>query len=87
MTWDIRSNIALRLWEFPRVLHLGPPSGGGLYLTVYPSSRPNTDTIYGDPAIDALIHYGTDTMEIWFPLKQTVCKTSGGQTSEVLIQN
>ena len=24
----------------------GTPSGKGLYLTVYPSSRPNTDTIY-----------------------------------------
>ena len=23
----------------------GTPSGGGVYLTVYPSSRPNTDTL------------------------------------------
>ena len=24
----------------------GTPSGGGVYLTIYPSSRPNTDTVY-----------------------------------------
>ena len=27
------------------VKYTPPPSGGGVYLTVYPSSRPNTDTI------------------------------------------
>ena len=27
-------------------LPLGTPSGEGVYLTVHPSSRPNTDTVY-----------------------------------------
>ena len=40
------SNILLRLQEFPRAASSGTPSGGGVYLTVYPSSRPNTDTVY-----------------------------------------
>ena len=31
--------------EFPWALPSGTPSGKGLYLTVYPSSRPNTDTV------------------------------------------
>ena len=30
--------------EFPRASPSGTPSGGGVYLTVYPSSHPNTDT-------------------------------------------
>ena len=34
------------LKEFPRALPSGASSGEGLYLTVYPSSCPNTDTIY-----------------------------------------
>ena len=42
---DIRSNIPLRLQEFPRALPSGTPSGGGVYLTVHPSSFPNTDSI------------------------------------------
>ena len=45
-TRDIQSNITLRLQEFPRALPSGTPSGQGVYLTVYPSSRHNTDTIY-----------------------------------------
>ena len=32
-------------WELPQALPLGTPSGGGLYLTVYPLSCPNTDTV------------------------------------------
>ena len=36
----------LRLQEFPRALPSGTPSGGGVYFTVYPSSRPNTDTVF-----------------------------------------
>ena len=32
--------------EFPWALPSGTPSGTGLYLTVYPSSRPYTDTVY-----------------------------------------
>ena len=32
--------------EFPLASPTGIPSGKGLYLTVYPLSRPNTDTIY-----------------------------------------
>ena len=35
---DIRSNIALRLAEFPRARPKGTPKGGGLYFTVYPES-------------------------------------------------
>ena len=45
-TRDTRSNIPLRLQEFPRASPSGTPSGEGVYLTVYPSSRPNTDTVY-----------------------------------------
>ena len=33
------------LKEFPRAWPSGTPSGKGLYLTIYPSSRPNTDTV------------------------------------------
>ena len=44
--WDIRSNIALFFWNFPWAFPYGTPLGGGLYLNVYPSSRPNTDTVY-----------------------------------------
>ena len=33
------------LQEFPGASPSGTPSGKGLYLTVYPSSRPNTDAI------------------------------------------
>ena len=36
----------LCLQEFPRASPSGTPSGKGLYLTVYPSSRPNMDTIF-----------------------------------------
>ena len=42
---DIRSNIPLSLKEFPRAKPEGTPEGGGLYLTVYPESSPNTDII------------------------------------------
>ena len=45
-TWDIRSNITLRLQEFSRALPSGTPSGEGVYWTLYPSSRPYMDTIY-----------------------------------------
>ena len=44
LTRDIRSNKPLRLQDFPRASPSGTPSGEGVYLTVYPSSRPNTDT-------------------------------------------
>ena len=43
---DIRSNITLCLQEFPGATPSGTLSGKGLYLTVNPSSRPNTDTVY-----------------------------------------
>ena len=33
----------------PLPLPLRTPSGKGLYLTVYPSSRPNTDTVISPP--------------------------------------
>ena len=42
---DIRSNITLCLKEFPRAKPKETPEGKGLYLTVYPESRPNTDII------------------------------------------
>ena len=44
-TRDIHSNIPLCLHEFPQALLLGTPLGIGIYLTVYLSTRPNTDTI------------------------------------------
>ena len=48
-TWlaqDIRSNITLCLLEFRLTSPLGTPSGKWLYLTIYSSSCPNTDTIW-----------------------------------------
>ena len=41
----IQSNIPLRLKEFPRAKPEGTPVVGGVYLTVYPESSPNTDII------------------------------------------
>ena len=43
-TRAIWSNIPLCLQEFPRASPSGTPSGKGVYLTVYPLSRPNTET-------------------------------------------
>ena len=40
-----KNNFGIVFWKFPRALSSGTPSGGGLYLTVYPSSCPYTDTI------------------------------------------
>ena len=45
LTRDVRSNIPLRLQEFPWASPSGTLSGIGIYLTVYPSSRPITDTV------------------------------------------
>ena len=45
-TRDIRSNIPLCLQEFPLALPSGTPSGKGVYLAVYLSSGPNTDTVH-----------------------------------------
>ena len=42
---DIRSNIPLRLKEFPRAKAEGTPEGEGVYLTVHPESSPNMDII------------------------------------------
>ena len=44
---DIRSNIPLRLKEFPSAKSEGTPEGKveGVYLTVYPESSPNTDSV------------------------------------------
>ena len=39
------SNIPLCLKEFPREKPEGTPEGEGVYLTVYPESSPNTDSI------------------------------------------
>ena len=39
----IRSNIPLRLKEFPRAKPEGTPEGEGVYLTVYPEWSPNMD--------------------------------------------
>ena len=44
-TRDIRSNIALRLREFPMAKPRGTSEGKGVYLTAYPKSSPNTDSI------------------------------------------
>ena len=44
-TRDIRSNITLRLKEFPRAKPAGTPEGEGVYLTVYTELSPSTDSI------------------------------------------
>ena len=44
-TRDIRSNIPLCLQEFPRASPSGTHSGEGVYLTLFSSSCPNTDTV------------------------------------------
>ena len=44
-TRDIRSNIALRLREFPRAEPEGSSKSGGLNLTVYPELSPNKGSI------------------------------------------
>ena len=41
---DIWSNIPVRLEEFPRAKSEGTLEAGGVYLTVYPELRPNTDS-------------------------------------------
>ena len=40
------------------------PSGKGLYLTVYPSSRPHTDTVSSAP-LDQLLQYVPPTAVYW----------------------
>ena len=57
-TRDIWSNIPLRLQKFPRASPLGTPSDKGVYLTVFPSSRPNTDTVY------TILHYNVDNVSV-----------------------
>ena len=42
----------------------GTPEGKGVYLTVYPSSRPNTDTVYPSS------HHNTDTVH-FIPIQST----------------
>ena len=42
---NIRSNIPLCLKEFPKAKLEGTPESKGVYLTVYPESSPNTDSI------------------------------------------
>ena len=48
LTRDIWSNRPLCLQEFPRALPYGTFSGKGVYLTVFPLSCPNTDTVGAD---------------------------------------
>ena len=45
LTRDTLSNIPLCLQEFPLAWPSETPSGKGVYLTVHPLSRPNTDTV------------------------------------------
>ena len=40
------SGYTVKYNPLPSGVPSGTPSGKGLYLTVYPSSRPNTDTLY-----------------------------------------
>ena len=42
---DFGYTVKYNLQEFPGALPSGTPSDKGLYLTVYPSSRPNMDTV------------------------------------------
>ena len=65
---DIRSNIPLCFKEFPPASPLGTPSGKGVYLTVYPSSCPNTETVWSLHILNIL---GT---EIWKPLLKEIIK-------------
>ena len=44
------------LKEFTRAWPSGTPSGKGLYLSVYPSSRPNTDTVQSNTVPQELGH-------------------------------
>ena len=44
-TRDVRSNLPLRLKEFPRGKPEGTLKGEGVYLTVYPESSPDMDSI------------------------------------------
>ena len=43
---DIRSNKPICFQEVPRAFPLGTLSGKGVYLTIYPLSRPYTDTVF-----------------------------------------
>ena len=40
------SGYTVKYNPLPSGVPSGTPSGKGLYLTVYPSSRPNTDTVH-----------------------------------------
>ena len=46
--------------EFPQALPSGTSSGKGLYLTVYPSSRPNTDTVCSNKLAEVDSFHGVD---------------------------
>ena len=50
-TWDTQSNIALRLLVLSQATPSGTPSGGGLYLSVYPLFRPHMDTVFNRPGV------------------------------------
>ena len=72
MTWYIRSNIPLRLQEFPPASPSGTSSGGGVYFTVYPSSCPNTDTVSQSyPSIPVSQSY--TTIPCLLPFSCTAC--------------
>ena len=69
-TRDIWSNIPLCLQELPWALPSGTPSGKGVYLTVYPSSRPNTDTVY--PMLRGYMKYCPSAVYIFLSKGQTI---------------
>ena len=66
-TYDIRSNIPLRLQEFPRALASGTSLGVGVFLTIYPSSRPNTIQYILNKYYKHNKHYKHSEIEIYLP--------------------
>ena len=47
----LNSGYMVEYTPLPSGVPSGTPSGGGVYFSVYPSSRPNMNTLYHDQAI------------------------------------
>ena len=59
--------------EVPSVFILVKPSGEGLYLTVYPLSHPNTDTVYPESS------HTTDSIGILNVLRNNYTKETANE--------
>ena len=66
-------NIPLRLKDFPRVKTEGIPEGEGMYLTVYPESSPNTDSISFYPKDPQIVPYPLATLKCSHALTSWTC--------------